>query len=420
MALMKCKITREESMKVCSFAPRIFRVAAAAVVVAALVPRPATAQEAAGGSTTINTTSAGYLGLLSLRCDCTLRPDPDVRKRFFVFRSEPVVRSIEAGSPAAGVLRRGDAITHMDGISLLTTEGAQRFATIRPGQRVNLTIRRDGRTSTARLVAEAMDWSDRRVLGNVAPEAAIAYSMTWDVPPTPSVAPTPPEPPTARTPPPARVATPTTPRAPAAISEAWPATPRRPGFPGSVGRVDVPFGFATPRGWFGFSIRCNDCGWSSSEEPGASPVWESKSAPELSMVAPGSPAARAGFRPGDVLTHIDGTSILTSAGARKFGRVIPGQKVRVTVLRDGRTITRELTLTRRPEARAAAVAGVVAGTPPSPMSPAARRELRYTGRLEDVTVEVFSSGGPTVERIGDTMVITAGGTVVRLKVDPRK
>jgi hypothetical protein len=49
-----------------------------------------------------------------------------------------------------------------------------------------------------------------------------------------------------------------------------------------------------------------------------------------------------------------------------------------------------------------------------------RRELRYSGQLENVTVEVWSPGGPTVEKIGDTMVITTGASVVRIKVDPKK
>ena len=138
------------------------------------------------------------------------------------------------------------------------------------------------------------------------------------------------------------------------------------------------------------------------------------------MVAGGSPAARAGLRPGDVLTHIDGVSILTRAGARRFGGVEPGQKVRVTVLRDGRAITRELTLGRRPEARASAMAGVRPAKPVTPATPAARRELRYTGKLDEVSVEVWSAGAPTVERVGDTMVISVGGTIVRLKIDPRK
>jgi hypothetical protein len=48
-----------------------------------------------------------------------------------------------------------------------------------------------------------------------------------------------------------------------------------------------------------------------------------------------------------------------------------------------------------------------------------RRSLRYSGKLDDVTVEVFSAGGPTVERVGDTMIITIGGSVVRLKVEPQ-
>jgi hypothetical protein len=48
-----------------------------------------------------------------------------------------------------------------------------------------------------------------------------------------------------------------------------------------------------------------------------------------------------------------------------------------------------------------------------------RRELRYTGNLDNVTVEVWSPGGPSVEKIGDTMIITVGASVVRIKVDPK-
>lgn len=117
---------------------------------------------------------------------------------------------------------------------------------------------------------------------------------------------------------------------------------------------------------------------------------------------------------------IDGLSILSREGSRKFGGVVPGQRLRLTVERNGRPMTRELVIGTRPEVRAAIAAStprparpVIAATPP------ARRELRYTGKLEDVTVEVFSSGGPTVERVGDTMIITLGGSVVRLRVDPK-
>lgn len=391
----------------------IARLAGATVIVAAMVPVKSRAQEPAGGPVSINTTSAGYLGITSLRCDCTLRADPEPRNRFFVFRSDPVVRSIEPRSPAAARLRTGDVITHIDGVALATTPGARRFATIQPGQTVELTVRRGRTVSKPRLTAVPLDWNDNRLLGNTAPEVAGGYSVTWDYedaePSVPAV--------------PAAPAAPVTPAAPVAGS--WSLlTPRPPGVPSGVWAVEVPPSSASPRGWFGFSVRCNQCGWASGAR-GESPVWESREAPELSMISAGSPASRAGLLPGDVLTHIDGVSILTPAGARKFGGVMPGQTVRVTVKRDGRSITRELTLTGRPEARAARA--VIAARPPrapgaavAPTPPAARRELRYTGRLEDVTVEVWSAGGPSVERVGDTMVITVGGTVVRLRVDPKR
>jgi hypothetical protein len=40
--------------------------------------------------------------------------------------------------------------------------------------------------------------------------------------------------------------------------------------------------------------------------------------------------------------------------------------------------------------------------------------------MDNVTVEVWSPGGPTVDKVGDTMVITVGTSVVRIKVDPKK
>ncbi|MGH9420256.1 MAG: PDZ domain-containing protein, partial [Thermoanaerobaculia bacterium] len=120
---------------------------------------------------------------------------------------------------------------------------------------------------------------------------------------------------------------------------------------------------------------------------------------------------RAGLLAGDRVTEINGVSILTPRGGRLFGAVRPGQTVRVTVIRNGKTLTRELTLVSPPEARA-----VVATWTPTPRALAAKRELRYTGQLDNVSVEIWSAGGPTVEKSGDTMVITVGGSVVRLKI----
>jgi membrane-associated protease RseP (regulator of RpoE activity) len=153
-----------------------------------------------------------------------------------------------------------------------------------------------------------------------------------------------------------------------------------------------------------------------------SPVFESGDVPpELSMIAEGGPAGRAGLRVGDRLTHIDGLSVTSPEGARRLGAVKPGDKVRLTVRRGTSTLNRDLTLGRRPEARAAVAAVRAAG--PAARAAAAvapsRAELRYTGKIDDVSVEVWSRAGSTVEKVGDTMVITVGGTIVRLKVDPK-
>lgn len=373
------------------------RIALAALVVCALIPRrTAEAQVATTIARSHWTTATQVLGIENFRCDCTISTSSDSRKRF-VFRSEPTVLGVMRRGPSYGLLYRGDVITHIDGYSILSTEGARRFSSIEPGDDVDLTFKRNGRTMKASIHAEETE-ANVYVL---APEAPGSYSIGWDVTPTPAI--------------PAIPAIPATPPIPPSV-----ATPAMPGvvaIPPTPPMPTVPAIPAVPRGWFGFSIRCNGCGWAISE-PGHSPVWESGEPPELAMVAPESPAGRAGLRAGDRLTHIDGLSIMSREGARRFGRVKPGQRVRITVRRGSTTLTRELTLLSRPEVRAA----IAARSPraATTVRPSLRRELRYTGELENVSVEVWSTGGPTVEKIGDTMVITTGSSVVRIKVDPKK
>jgi len=392
----------------------------AAVVICALVPgRPAGAQVATTVGPTAWTTSSNYLGIENFRCDCTITSISAGNQRRMVFRSEPMILGIVPGGASYGILSRGDVITHVDGYSILTTEGARRFSSIEPGDDVDLTFKRNGKTMKASLHAK----ESRSSVYIATPEASTVYSDVWDYTPTPAMPAMPATPPTA----PVAIApgawvavTPRTPRPGYVPAPPSPMAITAPGAPVTAvwAAAAVPGVIATPRGWFGFSIRCNDCGWSASE-PGASPVWESDEAPELSMVAAESPAGRAGLRAGDRITHIDGLSLLSRDGARRFGRVMPGQKVRLTVRRGSSTLTRELTLATRPEVRAARAA--IAAIPPRmPNLPSMRRELRYTGQLENVSVEVWSPGGPTVEKIGDTMIITTGSSVVRIKVDPKK
>ncbi|MEO5903764.1 MAG: PDZ domain-containing protein [Gemmatimonadaceae bacterium] len=362
-----------------------------AIVVCSLIPRPAQSQVASTPSgASIRAGTLGYLGITNVRCNCTFRTDDD-GNRNFVFRSNPVVLGVYRRSPADGALLRGDTITAIDGVSLLTADGGRRFANIRPGQRLTLNVSRGSARMTLLLKSASVNVADARSPAYYAPEAS--RGVWSDDFPAPA----------------ALLAVPSIPSTPAIPARARlvPLTP----LPSIAPVPPVPESPASPAGWFGFSIRCNQCGWSLSRGDD-SPVWESDTPPELAMVAAGSPAGRAGLLTGDRITHIDGISILTPRGARKFGGVRPGQVIRLTLLRGGKSLTRELTLATRPEVRAA-----IAVASAAPRASSARRELRYTGQLDKVSVEVWSAGGPTVERAGDTMLITVGTSVIRLKIN---
>jgi putative serine protease PepD len=72
-------------------------------------------------------------------------------------------------------------------------------------------------------------------------------------------------------------------------------------------------------------------------------------AAKVSCVVAGGPAASAGLKAGDVITSLDGRSVtnynsLTSAVLAAQ----PGEKVAITVTRDGSTKNLSVTLTNRP------------------------------------------------------------------------
>jgi len=103
-----------------------------------------------------------------------------------------------------------------------------------------------------------------------------------------------------------------------------------------------------PRGWFGIGLQCSDCSVSRDDSSGAR-VWSFEARPEISYVDPDGPAGKAGLRPGDKLTHVDGEPITSAEGGRRFGAVKPGDSVRWTYERDGKTFITTLTAQEHPD-----------------------------------------------------------------------
>jgi regulator of sigma E protease len=107
----------------------------------------------------------------------------------------------------------------------------------------------------------------------------------------------------------------------------------------------TPGAAADARGWFGVALQCGSCGLS--EQPDGRYVWWFDSLPTVIAVDPGGPAARAGVRAGDTLVAIDGVSVLTEEGGRRFGLASPGAQVRLELRRRGEIRTALVTVTRR-------------------------------------------------------------------------
>ena len=408
---------------------RLMKHSVLAIALLACVPAPA----ARAGGEKEETPCAngaervGDLGITSLDCDCRYdfrtRSGGGVRLfRRWTFLSEPRVDGLREDGPAEGKLREGDVLTAIDGVLITTREGARRFAGVSPGEAVTLTVRREGREIPVRITADAVcpesaPWPEARVITVRTPQAPQApQSPTAPEPPEPAVAPEPATPPTPATRPRARA--------------------HRP-----LPKPVIPTEDALPRGWSGFGLTCRECGGAAGEA-GEPPVWEFGTLPTIYFIDPGSPAARAGIQIGDVLTLIDGVSLLTEEGGRRFGALQPGQSVRWTIRRSGRERTATVVTERPPGDRAIPLEelreklrelgeGQELERLSTDLSKAAaeleRRglltrsrsswgsRLRYAGVVGGSEIEVRGLGNVVVDDDGDEIVITTRDATIRIR-----
>lgn len=238
------------------------------------------------------------------------------------FSTEPMIRGIRPGSPAAGELRSGDTLVAIDGCLVTTREGGRRLANLEPGVPVTLHIRRDGEEMDVVVVPETgCNMPQLAVLANrEALPAAPAVRAVPATPKTPRPAVTPRTPETPRTPPaPTTAKPPETPRTPPAAK-----TPRTP---------EPPKPPAAPRPpiYFGMELECGDCGWRTGSD--GAPSWYSPTLPKVRSVEPGGPADQAGIKPGDLLLGIDHRSFSGGSAGRYLGKLRSGQKVTLEVQR---------------------------------------------------------------------------------------
>jgi serine protease Do len=132
----------------------------------------------------------------------------------------------------------------------------------------------------------------------------------------------------------------------------------------------------------------------------------------------GSPAAKAGILPGDVITAVDGKDVKDSRDlARRIGAMAPGNSVKLAILRNGETRTMALTLGQLPDQRQAN-AGTDQGTrdattPRLGLTLAPASDVDGAGD-QGVAVTAVDPEGPAAEhgiKTGDVILDIAGKAV---------
>jgi serine protease Do len=147
----------------------------------------------------------------------------------------------------------------------------------------------------------------------------------------------------------------------------------------------------------------------------------------VSEPQPGSPAAKAGVKAGDVILSIDGTSIKDSRElAQRIGTMSPGSPVRLNVIRDGSQQTINVTLAQMPNQQQAQAGSGSEQQDTSPSTPRLGLSLAPAGAPgagnQGVVVTAVDPNGPAAEqgiKAGD-VITNVGGTSVSTPGDVQK
>ncbi|UCC49236.1 MAG: PDZ domain-containing protein, partial [Gemmatimonadota bacterium] len=94
----------------------------------------------------------GDLGISESECTCSVTYGPG-RAVIWRFDSELTIREVRTSGPAEGKLRAGDKVVAIDGLLITSAEGGRRWGEVRPGETVQLLVRRDGRERPVEITA---------------------------------------------------------------------------------------------------------------------------------------------------------------------------------------------------------------------------------------------------------------------------
>ncbi|WP_075182958.1 serine endoprotease DegQ [Pantoea sp. 1.19] len=137
----------------------------------------------------------------------------------------------------------------------------------------------------------------------------------------------------------------------------------------------------------------------------------------VSEVLPGSAAAKAGIRSGDIITSVDGRQINSFAELRaRIGTTAPGKAVQVGVLRGGKLLTLSVTLDRSAQAAASA-----AELHPA-LQGATLSDVKLKGGSQGIRVESVDKGTPA-QQVGlhkDDVIVAVNRDRVQNLAELRK
>ena len=334
-------------------------------IVAVLLAASAAVAVAQTGQCARGTAPYGSLGIGEFHCvggSCAVNMrsgDPYAHS----FSTEPRLRRIDPRGPGRNVLRDGDVLVAVDGTLITTAEGGRKLGSIKAGDDVKLTLRRNGREIDAWLTAVAScdlprlavtsgtgfdflvgpsgyrtlysdsTFADTWVMTDSAFSSALVLGQDgagWNVMPD------------------------------SAWSRSFYTLADSSGL--AMGIVSgLPFGvsddaFADGQAFlysgsrsggrppveFGVELSCGDCGWRGS---GPLAVFRTSEFPVIESVEKDGPADRAGLLPGDMLYSVEGSPITSRDAGQTLGGLTPGDAVTLEIRRGDRIL--EVSITPR-------------------------------------------------------------------------